>query len=150
MRLKAQSINIVNTILLVGLLCIFVWQLYVTFIKYQEKFESPIKVTKQDYGNDFISQYGNRFEEIKKLFVKPVRMTYIGEQKENSSTFYLNYILTQYYLSPNIILKNNAVRDTIIYNLYNSKKIDPATNFHLNNGWHLVKDFNNGLILLAK
>lgn len=150
MRLKAQSINIVNTILLVGLLCIFVWQLYVTFIKYQKKFESPIKITKQDYGNDFISQYGNRFEEIKKLFVKPVRMTYIGEQNENSSTFYLNYILTQYYLSPNIILKNNAVRDTIIYNLYNSKKIDPATNFHLNNGWHLVKDFNNGLILLAK
>ena len=150
MKLKSQIINILNSILLGGLLCVFIWQLYITFIKYEKKFENPIKITKQDYGNDFISQYGNRYEEIKKILNKPVRITYIGEQNENKSTFYLNYILTQYYLSPNIILKNNAVRDTIIYNLYNSKKIDPATNFHLHNGWHLVKDFNNGLILLAK
>jgi hypothetical protein len=150
MKLKSQIINILNSILLGGLLCVFIWQLYITFIKYEKKFENPIKITKQDYGNDFISQYGNRYEEIKKILNKPVRITYIGEQNEDKSSFYLNYFLTQYYLLPNLILKNTVVRDTVLYNLYNTIKIDPATNFHLNNGWHIIKDFNNGLILLAK
>ncbi|MES2140380.1 MAG: hypothetical protein V4511_11800 [Bacteroidota bacterium] len=150
MTKKASVINIFNTILLIALLCVIVGQLYVTFIKYEEKFENPIKVTKQDYGNDFISQYGNRYDEIKKMFSKPVRMAYVGEPNEDFPIGCLHYFLTQYYLSPNLILRNNVVRDTIIYNLYTSKQMDAATNFHLNNGWHMIKDFNNGLILLAK
>lgn len=150
MKLKAQIISILNTILLVGLGCVFSWQMFVTFVRYEAKFESPVQVTKQDYGKDFITQYGNRFEEIKKMFTKPVRMTYVGEPNEDFSFGCTHYFLTQYYLSPNLILRNNAIRDTIIYNLYSSQKIDPATNFHLNNGWHIVKDFNNGLIVLAK
>lgn len=150
MTRKESVINIFNTILLIALLCVIVGQLYITFIKYEEKFENPIKVTKQDYGNDFISQYGNRYDEMKKMLNKPVRMTYVGEPNEDFSSGCLHYFLTQYYLSPNLILRNNVVRDTIIYNLYVSKQMDPATNFHLNNGWHVIKDFNNGLILLAK
>ncbi len=150
MKQKAELIKIINILLLSALLCFFVWQLYITFIKYEDKFESPLKVTEQDYGNDFISQYGNRYEEIKNLFTKPVTMTYIGEPNEDFATGCTHYFLTQYFLSPNLILRNNAVRDTIIYNLYNSKKFDPASNYHLNNGWHIVKDFNNGLIVLAK
>lgn len=150
MKLKVQIITIVNKILLLILLCIIVGQLYITFIKYEEKFENPVKVTKQDYGNDYISQYENRYEEVRKMFTKPTRITYIGESNEDFSTGAAQYVLTQYYLSPNLILRNNEVRDTIIYNLYYTKKIEPVTNFHLNNGWHIVKDFNNGLILLAK
>ncbi|MES2287030.1 MAG: hypothetical protein V4547_15165 [Bacteroidota bacterium] len=148
--MKEPIIKIANNILLIALLCFFVWQLYASFIKYEDKFENPVIVTKQDYGNDFITQYGNRFVEIKKLFPKPTNLTYIGENNEDFASGALHYILTQYYLSPNLILRNQIVRDTIIYNLYNSKQITPSTNFHLKNGWHIVKDFNNGLIVLAK
>lgn len=150
MKLKEPIIKIANNMLLIALLCFFIWQLYVSFIKYEDKFENPVTVTKQDYGNDFITQYGNRFLEIKKLFPKPTNLTYIGETNEDFASGALHYILTQYYLSPNLILRNQVVRDTIIYNLYSSKQIAPSTNFHLKNGWHIVKDFNNGLIILAK
>lgn len=150
MKHKAIIITIINKILLLVLVSILVIQLYTTFINYEEKFENPVKVTKQDFGNDFITQYGKRFEEIKKMFPKPVHITYIGEANEDFAFGATHYVLTQYYLAPNLILRNNVVRDTIIYNLYNSKQIDPTTNFHLNNGWHVLKDFNNGLILLSK
>jgi hypothetical protein len=150
MKPKVQIINIINKILMLFLLCLILGQLYITFIKYEEKFESPIIITKQEYGNDYITQYGKRFGEIIKMFPKPIRLSYVGESNESFETGYFHYVLTQYYLSPNLIFKNNDVRDTIVYNLYNSKKIDVTTNFHLNNGWHIVKDFENGLILLAK
>ncbi|MES2394536.1 MAG: hypothetical protein V4549_00950 [Bacteroidota bacterium] len=150
MKFKEQIIYIFNNIFLVVLLGIFVWQLYTTFIKYEEKFESPIKFTKQNYGNDYITLYGKRFEEIKKMFPKPAQLSYVGEANEDFGFATTHYVLTQYYLAPNLIFKNNGVHDTIIYNLYNSKQIDPTTNFHLNNGWRVLKDFNNGLIILAK
>ncbi len=150
MKLKTTILNSINKILLIGLLFILVGQLYITFIKYEDKFESPLKVIKESYGNDYITQYGKRYEEIKKMFPKSTNLTYIGENNEDFASGALNYILTQYYLSPNLILRNQVGRDTIIYNLYNSKQITPSTNFHLKNGWHIVTDFNNGLIILAK
>ncbi len=150
MKIKAQHITIFNSVLLLILLCVFIWQLYTTYIKYEEKFGSPVRITKQDYGNDYITLYGNRFEEIKKIFSHPAHLSYVGEANEDFAAGALNYVLTQYYLAPNLILKDKVVRDTIIYNLYNSLKIDPASNYYLNNGWHIVKDFNNGLIVLSK
>lgn len=150
MKRNLQLINVLNNILLLALLSIIVGQLYVTFLKHEEKFESPLKFVKENYGNDYITQYGNRFEEIKKMFPKPTHLTYFGEANEPSGTGTFNFVLTQYFLSPNLVFKNNNIGDTLIYNLYASNKIDPATNFHLNNGWHVVKDFNNGLIILAK
>lgn len=149
-KLKGSTFKIVNNLFLILLLCVFMWQLYFTFINYEQKFVNPVTVTKQDFGNDFITQYGKRFEEINKLFLKPTNLTYIGESNEDFASGALHYILTQYYLSPNLILRTNIVRDTVIYNLYNSKQLDPSTNYHLNNGWHIIKDFNNGLIVLAK
>lgn len=150
MKLNIKSIKIFNDILLLALLCFFIFQLYNTFVRYEEKFENPVKVTKQDYGNDYITQYGKRFVEIKKIFFGKSKLAYFGEAGESFAEGYYHYVLTQYYLSPNLILKNNEVQDTIIYNLYASKKLNPATNFHLNNGWHVVMDLNNGLIILAK
>jgi len=145
-----KVINIVNKILVLGLMCIILGQMYITFLKYEEKFENPIQFIKQNYGNDYITQYGKRYDEIKKLFTKPVHITYIGEANEDYTTGAMHYALTRYYLTPNLISINGAVCDTILYNLYSSVHINPQTNFHLNNGWHLVKDFNNGLIVLAK
>lgn len=150
MKRNIQIFNIINIILVFTLLCIFVGQLYITFLKHEEKFESPVKYVTQNYGNDYISLYGNRFDEIKKMFPKPTHLTYIGEPDESFAIGTFNFVLTQYFLSPNLIFKNDVSGDTVIYNLYFSKQINPATNFHLNNGWHLVKDFNNGLIVLAK
>ncbi len=132
------------------LLFIMAWQQWTTFQKYQEKFLHPIQFTKQNYGIDAVTLYGKRFVEIKKLFTNPTRMNYVGEANEEFAFFEGNFALTQYYLAPNLILRNDVVCDTVLYNLYNSIHIDPATNIHLNNGWHIIKDFNNGLIVLAK
>lgn len=132
------------------LLLIMAWQQWNTFLAYQEKFLSPIQFTKQNYGNDIVSQYGKRFVEIKKMFTSPTRLNYVGEANASFGDSEGNFALSQYYLAPNLILRNNVVCDTILYNLYTSIHIDPATNIHLQNGWHVVKDFNNGLIVLAK
>lgn len=150
MKLKTTILNSINKILLIGLLFIIVGQLYITFVKYEDKFESPLKVIKESYGNDYITQYGKRYEEIKKMIPKLTQLSYFGEANEDFSSGFFHYVLTQYYLAPNLIFKNNSAHDTVIYNLYNSKQINPAGNYHLGNGWHIVKDFNNGLIILAK
>ena len=155
---------------LVLLLCIMAWQQWTTFLRHEEKFLNPIEYTKQNYGNDFISVYGLRFNEIKKMFPSPTKICYFGEENEYFPTWSAQYSLAQYYLAPHILIrevkhsysrffsppntifeeKDTASCDTIIYNLHQSIHIDPKTNFHLNNGWHVVKDFNNGLIVLAK
>ena len=127
-----------------------IWQQWNTLLRYQDKFLNPIQFTKQNLGFDFYSQYGNRFVEVKKFFTSPTRLYYIGEPNVEFGISEAYFALTQYYLAPNLILRNNVVCDTILYNLYNSIHINAATNFHLNNGWHVVKDFNNGLIILAK
>lgn len=150
MKPSIQVINIINNILLVALLCVIIGQLYITFTKHEEKFENPVQFIKQNYGNDYITQYGNRFEEIKKMFPGTSHLTYVGEASESFEMGTFHYVLTQYFLSPNLIFRDNKIGDTVIYNLYMSKQIIDANNFHLKNGWHVVKDFNNGLIILAK
>lgn len=145
-----EIFTILKKWLVVPLLFIMGWQQWTTFLNHEKKFLDPIHFIKENYGNDFITQYGNRFEEIKTTFPKPVHLTYIGEANEDFNTGVMHYYLTQYYLTPNILIKNNLDRDTILYNLYSSIHFNPETNFHLNNGWHIVKDFNNGLIILAK
>ena len=127
-----------------------VWQQWSTLLSRQHQFFHPIQFTKQVYGNDYYSQYGNRFTEIKKFFPNPTRLNYIGEANEEYGYNEGYFALTQYYWVPNLLYRNCKTCDTILYNLYKTIHIDPATNFHLNNGWHVVKDFNNGLIILAK
>lgn len=150
MKPTARVINIINNILLLALLGIITGQLYITFLKHEEKFENPLRFINQNYGNDYISQYGKRFDEIKTMFPKPTHLTYVGEANESFEMGTFHYVLTQYFLSPNLIFTDNTIGDTVIYNLYISKQLNPATNFHLNNGWYVVKDFNNGLIILTK
>lgn len=152
------------------LLIIMGWQQLETFTEFQDKFSDPIHYTKQVYGKDNITAYGERFEEAKQLFHTPVTLSYVGEPVvPNNGTREMHYALTQYYLAPNVLLRNATARDkvvfnngaspptlservcdTVLYNLYASGHIDPAANYHLNNGWHIVKDFNNGIIVLAK
>ncbi|MES2591415.1 MAG: hypothetical protein V4608_05990 [Bacteroidota bacterium] len=140
----------VRKILFVFLLCILVWQQWSTFSAHQDQFLAPVEFTRNNYGNDYISQYGKRFEEARNFFTKPTILQYVGEANEDPSSGTFHYYLAQYYLAPNIVLNRNTVCDAIIYNLYNSKQVDIATNFHLNNGWHIAKNFNNGIIILSK
>jgi hypothetical protein len=146
------------------------WQQWITFLTYEEKFLNPIHFINQNYGNNGISQYGKRFEEIKKMFPKPTRITYVGEAfVPNAGTREYHFALTQYYLAPNVFFRtdimhdsieydNGAARitpfpivfDTVLFNLYSSGHINPATNYFMNNGWHVLKDYNNGLVLLVK
>lgn len=136
--------------LVVPILLVMAWQQWTTFLNHEKKFLNPILFVKENYGNDYVTQYGNRYKEIKNIFTKPVHVTYIGEANEDYNTGAMHYYLTQYFLTPNIISRNEIACDTVLYNLYWTIHINPETNFHLNNGWHVAKDFNNGLILLAK
>lgn len=147
---KKLILQTIDTVLLLGVVAIIVFQLYTTFESKQSIIENPKKYIEANYKKDFISSYGERFTDIKNAFEKPIKMGYVGEENEDQTIFWTNYFLTQYYLAPHLIVKNNKTCDTILYNIYSTKQINPTTNFHLNNGWHIVKDFNNGLIVLAK
>lgn len=162
--------NTLRNLLCVLLLCIMGWQQWATLLKHHEKFLDPIQFTKDNFATDDVSQYGKRFEEIKKMFSKPTRITYIGENiVTNSGTREFHFALTQYYLAPNLFLRTNimhdslihdngspgitpasVIYDTVLFNLYSSGHIVPENNYFIKNGWHILKDFDNGLILLTK
>ncbi len=158
----AHIFKTVRKWLVLILLCIMGWQQWTTFAVHQEKFLNPVEFTKNNFGTEYITVYENRFHEIKKMFPFPAHLTYFGDGDETVATGTMHYSLTQYYLSPNLLFINKSylypdlkynydlIHDTLIYNLYRSGHLDPATNFHLNNGWHILKDFDNGLIILTK
>ncbi len=143
-------LTITDKILLLILVGIIVAQLFKTFETHKSSFENPSLYFEQHYGNDFVTQYGHRFTEVKKMFHDVTILTYVSEANEDFSSKWTNYFLTQYHLAPNLVESKGDPHDTILYNLYSTRQIDPATNVYLNSGWHVVKDFNNGLILLAK
>ncbi len=146
----SQILNYTKKGLCIFILCIMAWQQWLTFLKHEKKFLNPLQFVNEIYGRDYVSQNEKRFEEIKKMFPIPAHLCYLGEPNEDFALWSANYSISQYYLSPNILIKDNISCDTILYNLYTSIHINPQTNFHLKNGWHVVKDFNNGLIVLAK
>ncbi|MFY9308868.1 MAG: hypothetical protein WAQ28_07445 [Bacteroidia bacterium] len=143
-------LNITDKILLVAITGVIVIQLFKIFENHKSSFENPSAYFNQNYGNDFVTQYGHRFTELKKMFPNVTILSYIAEPNEDFASQWTNFFLTQYHLAPHLVEREGEPHDTILYNLYNSKQIDPATNTYLNQGWHIVKDFNNGLILLAK
>ncbi len=167
---NSQLLNDITKGLCLLLFCFMGWQQWKTFSVYQEKFSSPVEFTSANYGKDDITQYENRFVEVKKMFNKSARLSYMGEPVvPNNGTREMHYALTQYYLAPNLLFRNSDAKDsvvfnngaspvtasdvhcdTILYNLYSTIHINPATNYHLNHGWHVVNDFNNGIIILAK
>jgi hypothetical protein len=152
------------------LLGIMGWQQWDTFAKYQDKFASPVQYAKDTYGNDDVSQYETRIAEVKKMFPGEGHLTYVSEHLvPNAGTRELHFALSQYNLAPNLLYRNNLtpdsieydsgaspitfsslVCDTVIYNLFGSINIDPNNDYYLNNGWHIVKDFNDGIIVLAR
>ena len=152
------------------ILIMIAWQQWSTFLFHQQKFKDPIQFTKEHYRKDDISQYENRFHEIKNFFTKPTRITYIGEDYVSTNGIReYHFALTQYYLAPNLLFRTDImhdkvgensglgefipspiVYDTVLFNLYSSMHINPATNYFTNNGWHVLKDFDNGLVLLIK
>lgn len=132
-------------VLSIGLL----WQIWSTFdtqkpllADFKANFISP-------YGNDFISTYNKKFD-IVRPYLKPNSLIgYFSEPGENYVYWGMHMCLTQYNVAPAAILDKQE-RDTILYNLYNTQHINPATDRHLQRGWKVLKDFDNGLILLVK
>ena len=140
----------IRLVLFLALLLVLAWQQWVTFQEHEENFEHPLTFFSEHHSKDLITNYEYRYSELKSFFTKPIHISYIGETNESFATGAFNYVMSQYYLSPNILYKSEPVGDTILYNLYDSKQLTTASNYYLNNGWHIVKDFNNGLILLSK
>lgn len=152
------------------LLFIMGWQQFDTLSSYEEKFFNPVKFSKETYGNDFITLYGEKFTGLSKMLDASTKLCYVGEPVvPNNGTREMHYALSQYYLAPNVLVRNLTARDsvifnngasppvlsqiacdTVLYNLYTSGSINPATNHHLKNGWQVKKNFDNGLILLVK
>lgn len=147
--MKDQVFKWIEHLFVTILIGVFVWQMFLTLKKNESDFFNFSHFVSDNFGKDFVSQYGSRYGELRTLFQGPTRIGYIGEEGESFSKGVTNYFLTQYYLTPNLVLKDKMA-DTILYNLYSTVHLDYASNFYLHNGWHLVKDFNNGLILLAK
>lgn len=149
-----KNIKKVNFFIRVGmiyiLLCVFIFQLFWVFKNYETKFQKPIGFIQNNYSADFITQYRFKFEEIKKDYCGVTKFSYLSEEQENFSIGWTHYFLTQYYMAPNLTAHTKMPNDTLLYNLYNTKHLEPTRNYYLNNGWHIVKDYNNGLIVLAK
>jgi hypothetical protein len=143
-NIKKVSVSII----LCGFLVFAGLQQWSTFEKYSLQFETPLSYTQQTFGKDFITLYGKRFTEVKQFLNETNKIGYYSENNQNMPTFYLHYVLSQYYLTPTLLEKNENT-DTILYNLYDSYRIDPE-NYHLKNGWQVIKDFNNGFILISR
>lgn len=144
------EIKYIRNVALLIVIGAMIWQQWKTFKKYEEGFMNPVKYTEKYFGKDYITGYGKRYDEIKKMFPSTGHICYLGEAGDDFPTWSANYSLTQYNLGPSVFMKNKMDCDTILYNLHWSIGINPKTNYHLNNGWHIVKDFNNGLVILAK
>lgn len=145
LKIKKICINII-------LCCFLVFvglQQWNTFEKYSTQFEAPFAYTSKTLNQDFITNYGNRFAEVKEYLKGSAQIGYSSENNQNMPTYYLHYVLSQYYLTPTLLSKNQN-SDTILYNLYESYKINPMENYHLKNGWRVIKDFNNGFILISR
>ncbi|MGB3946829.1 MAG: hypothetical protein WBM13_02485 [Bacteroidia bacterium] len=165
-----ETLKTISKWCLILLLLAMGYQQWTTFKTYQDKFTDPIGFTKNVYGKDGITTYENRLEEVKKMLSGTTVLNYVGESTvPNNGTREMHYALTQYYLAPNLLFRNetardnvvynngaspvsysNIVCDTILYNLYSSAKIDITNNYHIKNGWHIAKDFENGFILLTR
>lgn len=170
MSSNLKLIKDVAKVLCVALLLVMGWQQLITFSAYKEKFASPLEFTEKSLGKDDISQYETRVAELKKMFPGESNLSYVGEPiVPNNGTRELHFALTQYYMAPTLLFRNKEaldstlfnngaspipvspiVCDTVIYNLYSSWNINAQTNYHLNNGWHVLSDLKNGITVLAK
>lgn len=125
-------------------------QLWLTKESYTACLQAPKPCLVDPWGVDFISTYGKRYTEINQFLTKPTQMGYYGEPGEIFMGMGANnFVLSQYFMAPHA-LKYQEQSDTILYNLYGSQNpalINPQL---LQQGWHILKDFNNGLILLSK
>jgi hypothetical protein len=151
MVILSQLLKYTRIVFCVLLLCIMGYQQWATFSRHKDKFLSPIEYTKKNYLADGITQDAKRYVELRKMFTKPTRLNYVGETDEWDHAIGEGYFaFTQYNISPNLILRDDVPCDTVLYNLYRSMHINTETNIYIKKGWHVVKDFNNGLVILAK
>lgn len=151
MKLRIKSTFIrqirIGTLIIFSLGCLY--QIYITFNErvpalrdFRANFISP-------YGHDFISEYNTHYDSVHQYLLPNSKIGYYSEPGENYVYWGMHMCLTQYNIAPAIIMDKQD-RDTILYNLYNTKKIDTLNDSHIKAGWKVWKDFGNGLILLKK
>lgn len=147
-RITKNYITLAKQITLLVFILGCMYQTWTTFsqhIPYIKDFKANFITP---YGKDFVSEYTTRFDSIHH-YVKPnTQLGYFSEPGENYVYWGMHGCLTAYNIAP-AIARDKQTRDTILYNLYNTKHLD-ASNTHLQQGWKIWKDFGNGLILLKK
>lgn len=160
----------IQLFLILPLLGIIGWQQWLVFSKFQDSFLNFEGYLHKVQPIDDIAGYKTKLAEVRKMFSGRSKLTYASETiHPNEATREMHFALTQYELAPNLLFRNaltpdnlessigaapptytSTVYDTVIYNLYCSFMLNPQNNYYLNNGYHVVKDFGNGIIILAK
>lgn len=150
-RLPLQNAKAWRLLLLFPLLYFALKQTFLTVsdAKYSDCSKDISSCLSQSVGNDFISQYGRRFDSLHRYLPPETKLSYYGQPGEAFAMWANNYVLSQYFLAP-CVLEDKGQNDKILLNLYASGQMDPFYNHFLVEGWHLEGDFGNGLILLSK
>ena len=95
---------------------------------------------------DQITIYEKRFIELKKLLQNHLVVGYVSDYDDNSTEDGIAYTMTQYVLTP-IILVRGIKRNFIIGNFHSTK---PNIKAYEKENLALIRDFGDGVILLER
>ncbi len=95
---------------------------------------------------DQISVYEKRFIELKELLQNHLVVGYVSDYDDNSTEDGIAYTMTQYVLTP-IILVRGIKRNFIIGNFHSTK---PNIKAYEKENLALIRDFGDGVILLER
>ncbi len=149
LRINLKSLVKLRLLLLLPVIFFMSKQLWLTWQGYTDCAKNVKSCIVAPWGTDFITTYGTRYTQINQFLTTPTRIGYYGEPGESFGMWANNYVLSQYFMAPHV-LEDKKANDTILYNLYGSQNPALISSQFLQQGWHILKDFNNGLILLSK
>jgi hypothetical protein len=95
---------------------------------------------------DQITIYEKRFIELKELLQNHLVVGYVSDYDDNSTEDGIAYTMTQYVLTP-IILVRGIKRNFIIGNFHSTK---PNIKAYEKENLALIRDFGDGVILLER
>lgn len=118
------------------------------FIGLQPNIKNFVKEFKKynEQEADIITQFEKRFERVKKILPKHGVVGYFTDKKFDAAVDTKYFYLTQYALSPVIVLRNTK-QQLIVANVSESFN---SFEFCKNNNFHLLSNFGNGIMLFSK
>ena len=146
---KKSYLTMLRYAVLTIFICGLAYQVYLNLKEQLPNITHPQTSYFDPIGNDFISNYNKKFEAMRPYLRPNSVMGYFSEPGESYVYWGMHICLTEYNIAPAAIIDKKDC-DTILYNLYNTQHITTATDRHLQRGWKVLKDFNNGLILLIR